>query len=104
MGELKLNKKGQAKYEGKIHKINQEEADIVRKIYKEFVEGKSLHKIVRELNQDKIPTKKGLSGGWNMATVSKILKNERYIGRWVWKKYKGIKDPITGRRKKGPVA
>ena len=100
VGELKLNKKGQAKYDGKVHKINQEEADIVRKIYKEFVEGKSLHKIVRNLNQDKTPTKKGLPGGWNIGTVSKILKNERYIGRWVWKKYKGVKDPITGRRKR----
>jgi len=28
VGELKLNKKGQAKYEGKIHKINPEEAVI----------------------------------------------------------------------------
>ena len=100
VGELKLNKKGQAKYEGKVHTIRQEEADIVQKIYKEFVEGKSLNKIVRELNQDKVPTKKGLPGGWNIATVSKILKNERYIGRWVWKKYKGIKDPFTGKRKR----
>jgi len=100
VGELKLNKKGQAKYEGRVHKINQEEADIVLKIYRDFTEGKSLNKIVRELNQDKVPTKKGLPGGWNTATVSKILKNERYIGRWVWKKYKGIKDPTTGRRKR----
>ena len=100
VGELRLNKKGQAKYEGKVHTIRQEEADIVQKIYKEFVEGKSLNKIVRELNQDKVPTKKGLPGGWNIATVSKILKNERYIGRWVWKKYKGIKDPFTGKRKR----
>jgi len=100
VGELKLNKKGQAKYEGRVHTIQQEEADIVQKIYKAFIEGKSLHKIVRQLNQDRIPTKKGLPGGWNTATVSKILKNERYIGRWVWKKYKGIKDPITGRRKR----
>ena len=78
VGELKLNKKGQAKYEGRVHKINQEEADIVLKIYRDFTEGKSLNKIVRELNQDKVPTKKGLPGGWNIATVSKILKNERY--------------------------
>jgi len=34
VGELKLNKKGQAKYEGRVHKINQEEANIVQKIYK----------------------------------------------------------------------
>ena len=100
VGELKLNKKGQAKYDGKVHKIHSEEAAIVRRIYKEFLEGKSLNKIVRELNQDKISTKKGLPGGWNISSVSKILKNERYIGRWTWKKHKGIRDPMTGRRKK----
>ena len=100
VGELKLSKKGQAKYEGRVHKINPEETDIVRRIYKEFIEGKSLNKIVRKLNQDRIPTKRGLSGGWNTSSVSTILKNERYIGRWVWKKRKGVRDPLTGKRKR----
>ena len=100
VGELKFNKKGLPKYEGKVHKINPEEADIVRRVYKEFVEGKSLNKIVRGLNQDKIPTKRKLSGGWNMSSVSTILKNERYIGQWTWKRTKSIKDPMTGRRKR----
>ncbi|MFC1590404.1 recombinase family protein [Candidatus Omnitrophota bacterium] len=99
VGELKFNKKGQAKYEGKVHKINPGEADIVRRIYREFIEGKSLHKIVRQLNLDKVPTKKGFPGGWNISSVSKILKNERYIGRWTWKKSKGVRDPLTGKRK-----
>ncbi len=63
VGELKLNKRGQPKYEGMVHKINPDEADVVHRIYKEFIEGKSLSKIVKELNQDKIPTKKGCSGG-----------------------------------------
>jgi DNA invertase Pin-like site-specific DNA recombinase len=100
VGELKLNKKGQAKYEGKIHKINPEEAEIVKRIYQEFIQGKSLNKIVCGLNQDKIPTKRRLSGGWNLSSVSKILKNERYIGRWTWKKHKSIRDPFTGRKKR----
>ena len=100
VGELKFNKKGLPKYEGKVHKINPEEADIVRRVYKEFIEGKSLNKIVQELNQDKIPTKRKLSGGWNMSSVSTILKNERYIGQWTWKRTKSVKDPMTGRRKR----
>lgn len=99
VGELKLNKKGQAKYDGKVHKINPEEADVVKRIYKGFIGGSSLNRIVRQLNQDRIPTKKGFPGGWNICSVSKILKNERYIGRWVWKKTKGVRDPLTGKRK-----
>ncbi|MFH1505278.1 MAG: recombinase family protein [Candidatus Omnitrophota bacterium] len=58
VGELKMNKKGRAKYEGMVHKINPDEADIVKRIYKEFIEGKSLNKIVDILNNDKVPTKK----------------------------------------------
>ncbi|KKL58848.1 hypothetical protein LCGC14_2221260 [marine sediment metagenome] len=102
VGELKLNRRGQPKYEGMVHKINSDEADVVRRIYKEFIEGKSLAKIVKELNQDKIPTKKGYSGGWNRSTVSRILKNEKYTGLWIWRKGKNVRDPMTGKIKRIP--
>lgn len=100
VGELKLNKKGQPKYEGMIHKICEEEAIIIKRIYKEFLEGKSIHAIATGLNKDKVPTKKKLFGGWNTSTISRILKNEKYTGHWVWRKYKNIRDPMTGRQKK----
>ncbi len=102
VGELKLNKRGEAKYEGMVHKINPDEADVVHRIYKEFIEGKSLAKIVKELNEDKIPTKKGYSGGWNRSTVSRILKNEKYTGLWIWRKGKNVRDPMTGKIKRIP--
>ena len=100
VGELKLNRKGQAKYEGMVHKINSDEAEIIQRIYREFSNGKSLHKVATGLNEDKVPTKKNRIGGWNTSTLSRILKNERYIGIWDWRKYKNVKDPMTGRRKK----
>jgi site-specific DNA recombinase len=100
VGELKLNRKGQAKYEGMAHRINPDEADIIKRIYKEFVSCKSIAKIVKGLNEDKVPTKRGHSGGWNTSTVSRILKNEKYIGHWIWRKYKSIRDPMTGKIKK----
>ncbi len=100
VGELKLNKKGQPKYEGMVLKINEEEASIVRRIFKEFNEGKSTHAIVRDLNIDKMPTKKNKSGGWATSTVCRILKNEKYAGHWIWRKYKNVRDPMTGKSKK----
>jgi site-specific DNA recombinase len=100
VGELKLNRKGQAKYEGMVHRINPDEADIIKRIYKEFISCKSIAKIVKGLNEDKVPTKRGHSGGWNTSTVSRILKNEKYIGHWIWRKYKSIRDPMTGKIKK----
>ena len=99
VGELKLNKKGQPKYEGMIHKIKPEEADIVKRIYKEFIEGKSLNKIAEILNEEKIPTKKGYVGGWNISSISRILKNEKYTGQWIWRKSKTVRDPMTGKKR-----
>ena len=100
VGELKFNKKGKAKYEGMVHKINLEETNIVKRIYQEFIQGKSICKIASVLNQDKIPTKRGYSGGWNTSTVSRILKNAKYTGLWVWRKSKNVRDPLTGKNKK----
>jgi DNA invertase Pin-like site-specific DNA recombinase len=99
VGELKLNRKGQAKYEGMVHKINPEEAEIVQRIFKEFIEGKSTRKIAIKLNEEKIPTKKGMPGGWNISTITRILKSEKYVGKWDWRKFKNVRDPMTGRRK-----
>ena len=97
VGELKLNKKGQPKHEWMVHKIEPEETDVVLRIFREFVSGKSICKIVKDLNVEKIPTKKGLSGGWNKSTVSRILKNEKYAGNWTWRKSKSVRDPLTGK-------
>ncbi len=102
VGELRLNKKGQAKYEGMKHIINPEEAETVQRIFKEFIDGKSIHKIAAKLNEDKIPTKKGMVGGWSTSTLARILKNEKYIGVWDWGKRKNVRDPMTGKIKVVP--
>ncbi len=100
VGDLKLDKRGQPKYEGRVHKINIEQADVVKRVYKEFIEGKSLYAIVNGLNSDKTPTKRGYPGGWNISSLSRILKNEKYTGLWVWRKWKNVRDPMTGKAKK----
>lgn len=97
VGELRLNKKGQPKYEGLVHKIYEEEANIVRRIFKEFLTGKSINAIVQSLNEEKVPTRR--NGDWNNSTISRILKNEKYMGVWTWRKYKNVRDPISGKRK-----
>ena len=102
VGELKLNRKGKPKYEGMVHKINPDEVDIVKRIYKEFIQGKSLNKIMEGLNIDKVPTKRGYTGGWNISSISRILKNEKYTGLWVWRKWKNVRDPMSGKIKKIP--
>jgi DNA invertase Pin-like site-specific DNA recombinase len=100
VGEPRFNRKGEPKYAGMAHKIHPEEAEIVRQIYEEFVNGKSLAKIVESLNNENIPAKRGRPGGWNTSSLSRILKNEKYIGDWIWQKYKNARDPVSGKTKK----
>ena len=99
VGKLRIGKRGEAKHDGMVHKINPEQTDIVKRIFTEFSEGKSLRKIAASLNEDKIPTKRGLFGGWNISSLRRILQNKRYIGIWVWKKTKTVRDPLTGKKK-----
>ena len=74
VGETKLDKKGRLRADGYTAQIIPEEASVVRRIFLEFTEGKAVNTIAKELNADSIPTRKSLKGGWNVSTISKILK------------------------------
>jgi len=56
-----------------------EEAGVVRRIYKEFLDGKSAYKIAIGLELDGMITGAGGSR-WYDSTVNKILKNEGVTG------------------------
>ena len=62
-GKLKVNKKGQHQYDGMVHVINPDEAEVVKNIFNKFINRKSISNIVKELNKEKIPTKRGYTGG-----------------------------------------
>ena len=59
--------------------INPEEAKVVRRIYREYLEGKSYYDIGKGLSADGIKTAAG-SDYWLASTLKKILQNEKYIG------------------------
>ncbi len=59
--------------------INEEEAAIVRLIYKLFLEGRTPAGICRYLEQQGIPTPSGKQK-WSQTTVDSILSNEKYKG------------------------
>jgi len=88
--------------------IELNEADIVRRIYRQYAEGRSMKRLVYELNRDGVPfpskeTKRGPARrGWAISSIHTILHNVRYIGDWTWNKTRFLKDPDTGKRK--PVA
>lgn len=59
--------------------IDPEQAEIVRRIYREYLEGYSMDRIKAGLERDGIPTGSG-SKVWYTSTINKILRNEKYIG------------------------
>ena len=66
--------------------IVQEEADIVREIFRRVNDGEQLIRIVEDFNRRGLRTKKGAL--WNKSSFNKILSNERYIGVYIYKEYR----------------
>ena len=59
--------------------INPEEAEVVKRIYREYLEGSSYYQIGHGLEEDGIRTAAG-SSYWLATTLRKILMNEKYMG------------------------
>lgn len=76
---------GYAKGEDGTPKIVESEAEIVRLIYKLFLQGKTQNFIARYLTAKGIPTP-GKKKKWNVSTVLSILQNEKYKGDAVLQK------------------
>ena len=83
--------------------INQGEAAIVKRIFKEYGEGRSPRSIAKQLNKEGIVGPSGKE--WGQSTINGnrqrgngILNNELYIGQMVWNRQRYIKNPETGRR------
>jgi len=59
--------------------INEKEAELVRRVFSEFLEGKSYNAIAKGLSKDKIKTVTGNEKWWD-STISGMLENEKYYG------------------------
>jgi hypothetical protein len=79
------------------------EAAIVRRIFAEYLAGKSPRAIASSLNAEGVLGPRGstwgpstIYGNWRRGTG--ILNNELYVGKLVWNRQKFVKDPNTGKR------
>ena len=75
--------------------VNEEEAKVVRWIFRKYVDGWSIYRITRYLNDNGIRSKTGV--GWWPNVVRSILKNTSYIGV----DYYGQNRSVGGDRGKG---
>nr|WP_297109242.1 recombinase family protein [uncultured Devosia sp.] len=87
--------------------INEEQAAVIVRIFRDFVAGKSAKRIAQDLNRDGIPAPTG--DAWGHSTINGnrrrgngILNNELYIGRQIWNRQRFLKHPDTGKREARP--
>jgi DNA invertase Pin-like site-specific DNA recombinase len=83
----------------KVPVIDVAEAEIVRRVFRQFVEGQSCHQIAFALNEEGVSAPhdggKGHkhSRGWGHTTIRAMLLNHRYVGRWTWNQRKWVRVP-----------
>ena len=96
-----VDERGESVFGGR--KIDAEEAETVRRIFREFAAGKSPRSIAQQLNKEDIPGPR--AGQWRDTTIrghhtrgTGIIHNQLYVGRLIWNRQRFIKDPTTGKR------
>ena len=84
-------------------RINQGQADIIRRVFTEFSNGRSPRAIAHDLNAEDISGPR--DGSWGPSTIygnwrrgTGILNNDLYVGKLIWNRQHFIKDPQTGKR------
>jgi site-specific DNA recombinase len=84
-------------------RIEPAEADVVRRIFRDYAAGKSSRTIALALNKEGVPGPQGREWGpstihGNVERRNGVLNNELYIGRLVWNRQRFLKDPDMGKR------
>ena len=60
--------------------VDDREAELVERIFREYIEVRSMPQLARNLNQEGISTKR--DNEWTPKSVSDVLRNELYIGHY----------------------
>ncbi len=98
---LKLDARGEP--ERGLREIDPDQAEVVRRIYREYLAGESPLAIARRLNAEGIPSPSGRN--WNVSAINGdttrlngILCNPIYVGELVFNRTTMVRDPVTRRR------
>ncbi|MFO0583563.1 MAG: recombinase family protein [Anaeromyxobacter sp.] len=88
----------------KVPRIEPAEATVVRRIFERYADGISMKQVAAELNAEHVRAPydgdytKPAGRGWGHTTVRAMLRNERYVGRFVWNRRKWARSARTGKR------
>jgi site-specific DNA recombinase len=78
--------------------IFEPEASVVRRIFAERAAGTTIRQICRQLNEGAVPTPTGSRAVWGTSTVTRLLRNEAYIGQVYFNRTEAVPDRRPGRR------
>ncbi|EYD75297.1 hypothetical protein Rumeso_03121 [Rubellimicrobium mesophilum DSM 19309] len=83
--------------------VQDEEAAVVRRVFEEYIDGRSPREIAGRLNADRVPPPRGTR--WNASTINGqpergcgLLLNPIYGGMIVWNRVSMVRNPDTGKR------
>jgi site-specific DNA recombinase len=97
---MRVDRRGRPRPDGFRMAIHPEEAKVIIRLFREFTDGKSIKSLVKGLNLEGVPGRRRHHSARSTSTVSRILKNPKYIGHWVWNRTETRRDPRTGRKRK----
>lgn len=62
--------------------VDEDKAEVVRRIFQDYANGLSYRKIAHQLNAEGIPSARG--GTWAQSGIREMLYNETYLGHRIW--------------------
>ncbi len=71
--------------------VDPEQAAIVRRIFREYRDGRGIKSIAINLNNDRIPSPRKASGSWSPGAIREMLRNARYRGLYVHGRIKRVR-------------
>jgi site-specific DNA recombinase len=82
--------------------IHEQQAEIVRRIFRMYAEGAGLAFIAKRLNAEGVPApqppRTRSMRAWCPSSIREMLRNERYRGVQVWNRTEKQRNPETGRK------
>ena len=90
-----------------VRRINPDQAIVVRRVLRDYADGRSPRTIAHELNAEGIPSARG--GEWRTSAIVGnrgrqigLLHNPIYVGRYVYNRVRMLRDPESRRRVSRP--
>ena len=95
--KVRLDNRGKEKPAGALMQINNAEAEVVRGVFQEFADGRSILGIIKRLNENGVRGRKNKVCRWSTGTIHIMLRNEKYKGIWTWNRTGYKRNPLTGK-------